>query len=271
MGNWASAIDFSRPYWADYHELFARLPGDGFPGAGSLNDLLPVGIVNRNTKPIQFVPASLLGEVNYEKHIFESGQISTRENNWHDLFNAFVWCRLPTFKSAMNALHHDHLGEEKNGRRGRVRDALTLLDESGVIVLASNRELLQALAARDWIQAFVTMRDAWQKELRIIICGHALLEKFLSPYKAVTAHALLLYAEQETAGLSLPMLDSLLSDSLLSGQLLGSRGNLSPLPLMGIPGWAREQDQVFYDDLKVFRPARSFHRPGTVQVLSFSA
>lgn len=257
------SFDARLPYWSDYRKLVAQLPQGAFPDTGALNNLLPGGTANFNGLPIQFVPSSLLGAMPYEKHIFETGQVSTRENNWHDLFNALVWCRLPRLKMAMNAMHYGRLHEEQSGRRGRLRDALTLLDESGVLVVGTNREALQALAARDWKRVFQELRDAWRDELRVIVCGHALLEKFLDPYKALTAHALLLLLDDEIplspGDLELSVLDATVSGGLLSGGLLNSSYSLTPLPLMGIPGWAQQQDQAFYLDSDVFRPARNIH------------
>jgi hypothetical protein len=268
-------IDARLPYWSDYRKLIGRLPQDTFPDTGVLNKLLPGGAANFNGQPIQFVPASLLGAMPYEKHIFETGQVSTRENNWHDLFNALVWCRLPRLKMAMNAMHYEKLHEEQSGRRGRLRDALTLLDESGVLLVGSNRRVLQALAARDWERTFLEQRDAWRDELRVIVCGHALLEKFLNPYKALTAHALLLLLDEEIplspGDLDLSVLDAAVSGDLLSGGLLNSSRSLTPLPLMGIPGWARQQDQAFYQDRDVFRPARKIQGLAPVNPIRFSS
>ena len=75
--------------------------------------------------------------------------------------------------------------------RAGQRDALTLLDESGVIVAGDAPELLAALTARDWRRAFVSLREEWRR-VRVVVCGHAILEKLLQPYKSLTAHALLL-------------------------------------------------------------------------------
>lgn len=269
MSSWKPVIDLSLPYWDDYRELIDQLPAEEFPDAAALNALLPGDVFNQRGLPVQFVPASLTTGTSYEKHIFETGQVSTREGNWHDLFNALVWCRLPRMKTAMNALHYERLGQEKDGRRGRVRDSLTLLDESGVIVLGSNRENLQTLVARDWTRVFLSRPDTWREQLRVIVCGHALLEKFLNPYKAITAHALLLCLDEGEPCLprnvALTAVDERLSRDLLSGRLLDSSVSLSPLPLMGIPGWAAQQDQAFYDDDDVFRPGRKDQRLAKVK------
>jgi hypothetical protein len=263
MNHWKSLIDPDLACWNGYRELIADLPGEAFPGPGILGHMLPPDTTSRSGLPIQFIPASRLPGVQYEKHIYETGEVSTRKNNWHDLFNALVWCRLPKLKAAMNLLHYENLGREKDGCRGKVRDALTLLDESGVIVAGSNPDLLQALVSRDWNAAFVTNQSAWRTELRVLICGHAILEKFLKPYKSITAHALILHTPEPA---SAEQLDSLLAALLNDERLVDSTACLSPLPLMGIPGWwsADEQDGVFYDDRDVFRPAAVSMTPAPI-------
>ncbi len=233
------------------------LSGGAFPGTEDLNRLLPKGSANQRGLKIRFVDSDSVADQPYEKHIFETGVVSTRGDNWHDLFNALVWCRLPRLKAAMNALHYRNLHLEREGRRGALRDALTLLDESGVILLSRRDMLLDALAARDWRTAFVDRREDWSQASRLIVCGHALLEKFLDPYKAITAHALLLRPGDlglPDEGIPEQDLDDALSGGLLSECLLNSTADLSPLPLMGIPGWHEQQDAAFYEDQSVFRP-----------------
>ena len=263
----AAPIDLGLPCWEGYRELIAGLPPDSFPGPDVLGRLLPPGVASGNGLPLRFVPASHLPDVQYEKHIYETGEVSTRENSWHDLFNALAWCRLPKLKAAMNTRHYEELDPEKSGRRGRLRDALTLLDESGVIVAGSNPDVLQALVSRDWNAAFVTHRAAWRSELQVLVCGHAILEKFLNPYKSITAHALILHA---TDLVSLEQLDVQLGNSLRNHQLFDSPAGLSPLPLMGIPGWwpVGEQNEDFYADRDVFRPATAPMTPAPIYHVS---
>jgi hypothetical protein len=267
MNYWKSLIDPELACWEGYREMIAGLPGESFPGPDVLGHVLPPGTASGNGLPIQFVPASRLPGVQYEKHIHETGEVSTRENSWHDLFNALVWCRLPNLKAAMNARHYQELDPEKSGRRGRLRDALTLLDESGVIVAGSNPAVLQALVSRDWNAAFVTHRAAWRSELQVLVCGHAILEKSLNPYKSITAHALILHA---TDLVPLGQLDVQLGNSLRNHQLFDSPSGLSPLPLMGIPGWwsVGEQNEDFYADRDVFRPAPASMIPAPIYPVS---
>jgi hypothetical protein len=208
---------------------------------------------NANGQSIRFVPAGRLPGSGYEQRIFETGEVPTREGSRHDLCNALAWCRWPHLKAAMNALHYHHVDEEHAGCRGSQRDALTHLDESGAIVVSHHRELLDALAARDWKRAFRDLRPAW-KSAQMLVCGHGLLEKLLQPYKSVTAHALLLWHAQPGA-LPLTELDRTISEELAAGGRLRRPSDLGPVPLMGIPGWwpIGAQDDEFYADRRVFR------------------
>jgi hypothetical protein len=273
MANWNANIDARQPCWDGYRELLARLDGACFPDAESLEAVLPPGAVSGGGAPICFVAAGQLPGVAYERHIFETGQVSTREDNWHDLFNALAWCRLPRFKAAMNALHYHNLAAARQGRRGTARDALTLLDESGALVVSRHRALLEALAARDWSRAFLDLRDAWKTDSHIVICGHALLEKLLAPYKSITAHVLLLQVDTPAGRLRadrfLPRLDEWLGNRLPAGGLCDTPAALSPLPLAGVPGWWSEtpQDSAFYADVIVFRPPPAELQPAVVQLL----
>jgi hypothetical protein len=266
MIRWKSSIDLEAPCWDGYRGFLEALPENAFPDAGSLQGLLPPRTSSANGSAIRFLPAADLPGVDYERHIFTTGQVSTRENNWHDLFNALVWCRLPRLKSAMNSLHFENLGRARASGRGRLRDALTLLDESGVIISGSDRAALDALAHRDWNTAFVTHRKSWGTKLQVLVCGHAILEKFLNPYKSITAHALLVHAPDLPAA---PEIDQGLGAALDVPGWLTSPSSLSPLPLMGIPGWWREghQDEEFYQDHQVFRPFPADRLPAPIQFL----
>ena len=266
---WNSHIDLGRAYWNDCRDWLELLALEPFPDAERLDRLLPPHARSGSGKRLRFVSADRVPGVEYERHIYVTGEVSTRENNWHDLFNALVWCRLPRLKAALNARHHAHLGAQQEGRRGPERDALTLLDESGAIVVSRQRRLLEALARRDWQQAFAGPPVAWSADTRVVICGHALLEKFVTPYQAITAHALLVHADAAPDFIAgdgfLPWLDRLLGRRLMAG-LCGAPSALSPLPLMGIPGyWADgPADAASLADTEVFRPAPADLRPAPI-------
>ena len=260
METWRNLIDFSCPVWDDYQGRLLSLPEDFFPGPGEFNHWLPAGLESRGGQRIRFIAASELPAVDYEKHIYRQGEVSTRKESWHDLFNALVWSRFPFLKVAMNAVHFREMDTGGKGSRGRQRDALTLFDESGVIVCSSDQALLDALAQRDWNHIFRARAGAWEDEISLFVVGHALLEKFLQPYKAITAQALLLKLDVELMNLAradlLLKLDEWVAERLLAGSMLYSPVSLSPLPLMGIPGWwlVGEQGDDFYADRNVFRP-----------------
>jgi hypothetical protein len=258
-------FDKARPYWRDYLPRLAQLIGESFPTPQQLNTLLPDGLISGGGKPIRFITSSDLVDDHYERRIYTTGQVSTRPDSWHDLFNALVWIRFPRIKSALNSLHHKQFSEVNTGSRGAQRDALTLFDESGVIVFSAQEKPLDALAQRNWRQAF-----GIQNQVQHIICGHAILEKYISPYKSMTAKALLVKIDPNTINQPreelLTFIDRKLADLLLSGELLRTPACLSPLPLAGIPGWwdKAEQDIDFYSDQQVFRPPASHLTPAPV-------
>ena len=253
-------FDSKLTYWQDYLPFLQRLDGEKFPSCGQLNTLLPTGLSSEGRKPIQFVNSTELGDDAYEHRIYTTGKVSTRPDNWHDLFNALVWTRFPRIKLAMNALHFKAASSHAGPGRGPQRDALTLFDECGVIVFSKNLETLEALAKRDWQHAFVDSKASWDKDIQVAITGHAMLEKFLTPYKSMTAKAMLVQVDEKYMDRGreeiLGFLDQEIALGILEGELMNSPGCLTPLPLAGIPGWwsSDHQDIGFYDDPQVFRP-----------------
>lgn len=270
MTDWRTSLELSRPFWGEYCSRLQNFNGARFPDAKELNKLLAVNLESHGGQRIRFVPARDLPGIEYEYHIYTTGQVSTRENNWHDLFNALAWSCFPQLKVAMNSVHFNARKPSKTQSRGKVRDALTLLDESGAIVVSSNADRLDAYATHDWSRVFLAGEShsaaselGWQNDdTHVFVCGHALLEKFLKPYKAITAHALLVLVDDEMMAMPretlLSELDRTLAKLMVNGQLLDTPGCLSPLPVMGIPGWWPHgaQDSEFYADRQVFRLPR---------------
>jgi hypothetical protein len=210
--------------------------------------------------PIRFVDSTQLDEDNYEHRIYTTGQVSTRPDSWHDLFNALVWMRFPKIKTAMNHLHYQAGAKEKSGSRGKLRDALTLFDECGVVVFSNDMAKLESLSRRLWSTAF--RNGDFNSCVGVSICGHAILEKYLKPYKAMTAKAVFIHIASDFSELPrqemLSYLDQQLAQRMLDGDTLDKPACLSPVPLAGIPGWWSLDEQVntrFYEDLEVFRPA----------------
>jgi len=261
-------FDPGLPYWQDYLPFLQQLTGQDFPACAQLTALLPDGLSSESGQSIRFVPSSELDDGAYEHRIYTTGQVSTRPDNWHDLFNALVWMRFPRIKIAMNTLHFHAYAQQADGRRGSLRDALTLFDECGVIVFSQRQELLETLAQRRWSEIF--QEDLFKKDIQLAICGHAMLEKYLSPYKSMTAKALLVQLDTKTMSLPrkelLTYLDKRIAEQLLAASILTTPACLTPLPLAGIPGWwaDAEQDNEFYADQQVFRPPPAQLKPASV-------
>jgi hypothetical protein len=240
-----TALDARQPWFAPYSaplEAGRQAVQDGASVAAALSLLAEQG----RSVP-RFVAASCLppGEA-YEAFVARTGSVPTRDN-LHDFFNGLVWLRFTRAKRRLNELQSAEIARAGVGaRRGVLRDALTLFDENGAM-LAAPPALWQALAARDWRHLFVDLRPLW-REANLVVFGHALLEKLASPRKDLTAHVWLAPAPLPAAEL-----DSWLTTQVTADRL--TRKPFTPLPVLGIPGWWRgNQNFSFYDDSLVFRP-----------------
>ena len=202
--------------------------------------------------PVRFVPqADLPACMAYESFIFDTGGVPTRDN-LHDFFNGLIWQHYPQAKRRLNQLQAQAIAAQGVGPvRGPLRDALTLLDESGAILQAPE-PLWQALLARDWPRLFIELRPLWA-QARLHVLGHAVLEKLVYPRKPVTAH---IYCAPLAMESGVDM-DAWLA-SVLAPEHLATKP-FTPLPLLGVPGWWPANENVcFYDDAQVFR---SVHGP----------
>jgi len=245
-----TALNFAHPVFAPYQQEVAALGLDnGFPQLSTLNTRVTARkLVNAQGRPLRFTtPDKPLPARDYEQQILHTGCVPTRTDTWHDVMNALVWLRFPQFKAALNAAHAEAIATETSALRGRRRDALTMLDESGVWVVSENAALSDLLRQREWQTLFWTQRAAVTAHIQFVVVGHALLEKMLQPYAAITGKCLLLDAD---AGLNSVEVQA--SGALSAVQ---SPDQLGPLPLMGIPGWDPHNAQAaYYANPLVFRP-----------------
>lgn len=273
------------PLFAPLHPILAGLDPGGFPALKECNALLAerdLPITVQNGMPLRFVPQAsgkLSFEAQYEPRCYLTGEVQMRMHNWHDLFNALVWLTFPKTKAAINARHYRALLEGDiaddvvaGSQRGAVRDVNTLLDESGVIVAYSNAnsgadaELAALLRGFQWKELFWQRREQVRPQssrqvMGFYLFGHGLYEKALQPYVGMTGQGLLIKVEQ--AFFSWPLaqqlvhLDSLLANYLAAPDQCRSPRDLSPVPLLGIPGWAADNDcAAYYDNTAYFRPGR---------------
>jgi hypothetical protein len=192
----------------------------------------------------------------YEAFIGAERRIPTRDN-LHDFFNGLIWLHWPGLKQRLNALQAQAIARQGVGaRRGPLRDAITVLDENGALLLAP-RLLCEALRHRRWRELFVDRRDLWS-QARVLPVGHALLEKLVAPRKPITAHVVCVAHDAEEAPQEGADVDAWLSASRHVGACNLAAKPYLPLPVLGIPGWWPENENFsFYDDSLVFRAPRT--------------
>ena len=211
--------------------------------------------------PLRFVDAGQAPVGAYELVIRDTGAVPTRVRGagmLHDWFNALAWLAFPRIKARLNRLHSDAVvasaGAAANqGRRGALRDAATVFDESGALFVCRDASLRASLRCRDWHGLFVDGRARFADAATVCVVGHGVCEKLLSPYKALCAHAWVVELEPDLPSVGCgDALDAAVAAQLLPDALRTAR--LCPLPLLGVPGWwPANADPAFYDDASVFR------------------
>lgn len=264
-----NSIDWNRPWLAPLRPIAEPLlQVDEWRQA--LNDAATAQLLhNHRGLPIHFVSqADLPNATAYETFISETGCVPTRDN-LHDFFNALIWLAFPRTKAQLNALQATEIAKAAAAAgtvpgphsRGGTRDAATIFDENAALLVIRDMELLDALRGHRWEEAFVTRRAAFDVDCEVWLFGHALIEKLVVPYKAITAHA---WIVNEPEFFTLPPLhqrdwmDATVAHRLADGGLITT--DLMPLPVLGVPGWWESQTLEFYRDARVFRPKRNVNR-----------
>lgn len=246
-------IDWSQPWfapWRDFGEPRARRALQQQSVTEALNAITYAA--KRDANEVKFVPQSALPEGQaYEDFIFKTAQVPTRDG-LHDFFNGLCWHRFPLAKRRLNQLQAAEIDNQGiRHTRGPVRDALTLFDENVVLMHAPN-DVWAALQARDWLRLFVDLRAQWQ-QVHLVLFGHALLEKLVTPYKSITAHVY--RVDRDINPQDEAALDAWLVQDLQPAKL--ATKPYEPLPILGVPGWwPANAERAYYEDVNVFRPKR---------------
>lgn len=218
----------------------------------------PLCIVAQDGKPHSFAD-------HYAPRIYLSGEIQTRTENWHDFFQYLTWFIFPRSKAEINALHlpraRQRLDNGESGRRTPLENMLSLFDEGGAVIAASDPSLLRLIREFRWKELFWKRRDEVAGKLHCITFGHAIYEKGLTPYLGMTANTLLL--EVEAAYFSQPLserlqqIDTRLAAIFRDGTRYSQPKDLQPFPILGMPGWdAANSHESYYDNTRYFRPGR---------------
>jgi hypothetical protein len=281
---WNREALLQSPPFFPLHPAIERLGAEAFPSLEECNALLAAcrpPILTQSGHGLRFIPqeyGKLPFEAGYEPRCYLKGEVYTRADNWHDLLNALVWLAFPKSKAAINARHYRALTEGReagSSQRGAVRDTNTLLDESGVVIPYADEELAALLRNFKWKELFWKRREAvmaghfdrLRTGMGFYLFGHGLYEKALRPYVGMTGQGLLLRVEPGffdwPLARRLEHLDGLLAGYLDAPEHCRSTRELTPVPLLGVPGWAAEnEDAAYYDNTAYFRPGRQ--RRGTL-------
>jgi len=259
-----AAIDWSRPWFDSVRDAASRanLAGDSVI-ASFCAQAAARGLRNHRDLPLRFVPQADLPEgTAYEEHIGATGCVPTRDN-LHDFFNGLVWLTFPLIKRELNALQAAQIALAGVGKsRGPARDAATIFDENAALLIVRDDDagaaLVDALRNHRWREALVERKAMFGRDAQVWLFGHALMEKLVTPYKAITAHTRVLAAPHSYFALDDAERRAWV-DAQVVGQLRGEglhNAGFTPLPVLGLPGWWPQQDDVFYDDTTVFRARR---------------
>jgi hypothetical protein len=176
------------PRFLERDPLFWPLaPGaDRLPLRADFPAVAALGRVFEGPAPVRFVPAPPRRRRRapvdvaslYDARITLEGAVPTRERCWHDLMNALVWGAFPRAKRALHARQHRAIseriapGSRALPHRSPELDALALLDEGGLVVLAPDPAVLgAALRGAGALQTAIASESA-----QAVVFGHAIYE-----------------------------------------------------------------------------------------------
>ncbi len=254
--------------FAPLRAVGALLPDADWPDTDRLSRLAEaMNLINARGIPVRFVVQNSKSKQfheQFEPRAFLRGEVQVRPRDWHDMFNALVWLTFPATKAAINARHYESMSCAGAGASARppVRDALTLFDEDGVVVLSSDSSLLELVRRFGWKELFWNRREEVRNRMHFLLFGHALYQKAARPFVGMTGKAILLNVPE--AFLALPLSSRITEADHLLAAWIGERTrltrgrDLSPLPVLGVPGWWAENEQeMFYANADYFRPGRA--------------
>lgn len=242
------------PVLDDYQSVLSDLPDPILTQSGKA-----LKIVQQEGKPGHF-------NEHYAPRIYLCGEIQTRTENWHDFFQFLTWFMFPKTKAVINAIHIPAAQSRIEmkvdlGRRSPIENMLSLFDEGGAVILSSDNSLLQLVRDFKWKELFWLRREELASKLKLITFGHALYEKGLSPYVGMTANCILFHVDEDillqTNQQQLDWIDRELSELFTEGKPYKTPKDLTPFPLLGLPGWDKENGmESYYENVKYFRSGR---------------
>ncbi|MDH5473736.1 MAG: DUF3025 domain-containing protein [Gammaproteobacteria bacterium] len=213
----------------------------------------PVTPVPQGEKPSQF-------EDQYEPRIYLRRELQTRNENWHDFFNAMVWLTFTKTKSYLNERHYfAALEREPGSNRSVLENAITLFDECGIIIISDDEQLLDMIRQHQWKDLFYHHKDQFNKNIFCYVFGHAIYEKALAPYIGMTCQALLINSTDlihSCRNNQLTEIDDFLAH-YWRNHCIQSSDDLNAFPVLGIPGLHKDNNnESFYENRDYFRPIK---------------
>lgn len=213
-----------------------------------------------NLRLIEQTPALATESLHYEARIHERGELAMRRESWHDIYGALMWLAFPHTKAAIN--RGQVRGLQAVGARSRTRhqQALTHLDEAGMVFAFSDVTLLERLMQHDWPGLLIDQRDALGRRYEVLLLGHALFElSHLRPHELIAGKVLPVEVDADYWKLDLiarrQHLDARLAPALDSQRLGADPKDLPNLPLAAVPGWhPSNHDPQFIAQARCFRP-----------------
>lgn len=258
-------IDWQRPWLAPFHARAAEIIAAADWRNALTDAASTLNLRNHRGLPIVFVPQSdLPSGMAYEAFISDTGAVPTRAN-LHDFFNALVWLTFPRIKVQLNRLQALEIARNASApqaseQRGKLRDGATIFDENAALFVTALPDLAAKLQAHEWQPLFVQQRATLLENAEVCLFGHALLEKLVAPYKAITGHAWTIHVDHAffagTPEVRRAHIDAVVAAEIANGL---ATSDFSHLPILGVPGWWPQQSPEFYADAAVFRPKRRAH------------
>lgn len=264
------------PQLSALFSLFAWSPGlSEIPTVDELNHMAHTYWEGSWKGPVFVEDKCVTDSRYYEQIIAQDNIVPTRENSWHDVFNAFIWILFPQAKKQITQYHYKDIEQFGVHPRTPRRNHITHFDECGLILavpehyLATGEQILSNLANHQWQASFVDNQSVWGQSVVPIIFGHAIYEMLMAPYIGLTAKWLAVTVPSDFACLSLraqyQVLDIAIVERLNQFNGLAHKAILKPIPLLGLPGWFEKQNSAFYQNTRYFRPLAS-NAPVTKQL-----
>ncbi len=272
MVPWSPDFYAKSPLFDPIRPLAAKFCGySDWPGLEDYQALLDAHppICTRHGAALRIVPQEGKPghfEQHYAPRIYLSGEIQTRTRNWHDFFQLLTWFVFPHTKAVINAIHIPSAQERlasgaAPGRRTPIENTLSLFDEGGAVIVASDPSLLDSIREFRWKTLFWERRAELAQKFDCVTFGHAMYEKALAPYLGMTANSILIEANEGYFSLDragrLAWIDEHLAQILERGESYRQPKDLQPFPILGMPGWdAANEAEAYYDNTNYFRPGR---------------